>query len=172
MQNEKGDQVIAQAIAALDRSVRLFREALPKFDWGKSCLDANAIGLLNEVPGEVVKALASLRSLAPAPADQGDAGRNAVIEECMRVVSQRRSDQLAQAETHRVAGRFAVAKQFEAAAQALLECFATVRTIKSAAPAETVGLEPRGCPTPGACSCPGAVHTGAETVGRGEGETR
>ncbi|APL99190.1 nucleotide pyrophosphohydrolase [Bordetella phage MW2] len=38
---------------ALKRAVRLFEEALPKFDWGKSALDANAIQLLNEVPGEV-----------------------------------------------------------------------------------------------------------------------
>lgn len=44
--------------AALARAERLFKEALPKFDWGKSALDDNAIALLNEVPGEVVKALA------------------------------------------------------------------------------------------------------------------
>ncbi len=30
--------------------VRLFDEALPKFNWGASALDANAIRLLNEVP--------------------------------------------------------------------------------------------------------------------------
>lgn len=44
----------------LKRAVRLFDEALPKFDWGKSALDANAIQLLNEVPGEVRAALKEL----------------------------------------------------------------------------------------------------------------
>jgi hypothetical protein len=46
-----------QLIAALKRAERLFNEALPKFNWGKSALDANAIALLNEVPGEVRAAL-------------------------------------------------------------------------------------------------------------------
>jgi hypothetical protein len=45
-------------IAALARAERLFKEALPKFNWGKSALDANAIELLNEVPGEVSRAIA------------------------------------------------------------------------------------------------------------------
>lgn len=43
--------------AALARAARLFEEALPKFNWGASALDANAIQLLNEVPGEVRAAL-------------------------------------------------------------------------------------------------------------------
>ena len=43
--------------AALQRCQRLFDEALPKFNWGASALDANAIQLLNEVPGEVAAAL-------------------------------------------------------------------------------------------------------------------
>lgn len=43
----------AEVRATLERTQRLFDEALPKFDWGKSPLDANAICLLNEVPGEV-----------------------------------------------------------------------------------------------------------------------
>ncbi len=46
---------------ALERAVQLFDQALPKFDWGKSPLDANAIRLLNEVPAEV---RATLRQLA------------------------------------------------------------------------------------------------------------
>ena len=46
-----------EMIAALTRVERLIKEALPKFDWGKSALDANAIALLNEVPGEVHQAL-------------------------------------------------------------------------------------------------------------------
>lgn len=37
----------------LERCLRLFDEALPKFNWGASFLDANAIQLLNEVPREV-----------------------------------------------------------------------------------------------------------------------
>lgn len=44
-------------VQALQRAKRLFDEALPKFDWGRSALDANAIQLLNEVPGEVEAAL-------------------------------------------------------------------------------------------------------------------
>ena len=43
--------------ATLARVTRLFEEALPKFNWGASALDANAIQLLNEVPGEVRAAL-------------------------------------------------------------------------------------------------------------------
>lgn len=41
------------AIGALDGAIRLFDEALPKFDWGASPLDANAIALLNEIPPTV-----------------------------------------------------------------------------------------------------------------------
>lgn len=43
--------------AAAERAMRLFDEALPKFNWGTSFLDANAIRLLNEVPAEVAAAL-------------------------------------------------------------------------------------------------------------------
>lgn len=43
--------------ATLARAARLFEETLPKFNWGASALDANAIQLLNEVPGEVRAAL-------------------------------------------------------------------------------------------------------------------
>lgn len=46
-----------QLVSALERAERLFNEALPKFNWGASALDANAIALLNEVPGEVRRAL-------------------------------------------------------------------------------------------------------------------
>lgn len=42
---------------ALVRAEALFTQALPKFNWGASALDADAIALLNEVPGEVRKAL-------------------------------------------------------------------------------------------------------------------
>lgn len=44
-------------VKALQRAERLINQALPKFDWGKSALDANAIALLNEVPGDVARAL-------------------------------------------------------------------------------------------------------------------
>ncbi len=47
----------AELERALQQAQRLFAEALPKFNWGASCLDANAISLLNEVPGIVAKAL-------------------------------------------------------------------------------------------------------------------
>lgn len=46
---------------ALKSAKQLFDEALPKFNWGKSALDANAIRLLNEVPGEVSRALEELK---------------------------------------------------------------------------------------------------------------
>lgn len=44
-------------LLALIRADRLCKEALPKFNWGASALDANAIALLNEVPGEIRKVL-------------------------------------------------------------------------------------------------------------------
>lgn len=42
---------------ALEAADTLCNEALPKFNWGKSALDANAIRLLNEVPGMIRNAL-------------------------------------------------------------------------------------------------------------------
>lgn len=51
---------VAELIAALRRAERLFNEALPKFNWSASTLDANAIQLLNEVPGEVHAALVAV----------------------------------------------------------------------------------------------------------------
>jgi len=55
---ERDMPALLDCAEALQRAQRLIREALPKFNWSASCLDANAIGLLNEVPGEVDKALA------------------------------------------------------------------------------------------------------------------
>ena len=49
------DTIRRQALV-LERCARLFKEALPKSNYGASCLDANAIRLLNEVPGEVARA--------------------------------------------------------------------------------------------------------------------
>lgn len=42
---------------ALRSCVLLFTEAIPKFNWGASFLDAKAIALLNTVPGEAAYAL-------------------------------------------------------------------------------------------------------------------
>lgn len=44
-------------VDALRRAETLIKEALPKFNWGASALDAHAIKLLNDVPGEVRAAL-------------------------------------------------------------------------------------------------------------------
>lgn len=49
----------AALVEALGRAKRLIDEVLPKFNWGASALDVNAIQLLNEVPGEVNQALAA-----------------------------------------------------------------------------------------------------------------
>lgn len=51
----------ADMFDALLAAKRLIDEALPKLDWGKSALDANAIQLLNQVPGEVNRALAKAK---------------------------------------------------------------------------------------------------------------
>lgn len=50
-----------ELLEALKRAERLIKEALPKFNWGASALDANAISLLNDVPGEVRAALAKVQ---------------------------------------------------------------------------------------------------------------
>lgn len=47
-----------EMLAALLAVQCLVSEALPKFDWGASALDANAIRLLNEVPAQVNAAIA------------------------------------------------------------------------------------------------------------------
>jgi hypothetical protein len=44
-------------LTALEAADRLITEALPKFNWAASALDANAIKLLNEVPALVRDAL-------------------------------------------------------------------------------------------------------------------
>jgi len=45
-------------LEALRDCTRLINEALPKFNWAASALDANAIMLLNEVPSKVKAAIA------------------------------------------------------------------------------------------------------------------
>jgi hypothetical protein len=51
-------KALKEARMALLAAKRLFDEAHPKFNWGASFLDANAIKLLNEVPRQVSEALA------------------------------------------------------------------------------------------------------------------
>lgn len=46
-------------VEALKRAQELFEKALPKFNWGSSFLNAEAITLLNDIPIEVAKALAA-----------------------------------------------------------------------------------------------------------------
>lgn len=50
--------VADELVEALGCALQLCQEALPKFNWGASALDANAIQLLNEVPGKIAAALA------------------------------------------------------------------------------------------------------------------
>lgn len=50
---------LAEAQDALQAAQRLLKEALPKFNWGASFLDADAIQLLNEVPAKVDAAIAT-----------------------------------------------------------------------------------------------------------------
>lgn len=59
------DTVIADLLAALRMAERLFAEALPKFNWGASALDANAIQLLNDVPSIVHAALVKAELMCP-----------------------------------------------------------------------------------------------------------
>lgn len=47
----------------LEAAQKLIEEALPKFDWGSSFLDANAIQLLNETPAKVARALEALKGM-------------------------------------------------------------------------------------------------------------
>jgi hypothetical protein len=68
------DAVIAQAIAALEKMLRLFGRPRK----GEYVDGGASYKLAVETVAEAQAALASLRSLAPAPADQSDAGRNAV----------------------------------------------------------------------------------------------
>ena len=50
----------AQMTNVLKRVKDMNEKALPKFNWGASHLDATAIALLNEVPGEVNAALSAI----------------------------------------------------------------------------------------------------------------
>jgi len=58
----KADTLLVAAapelLEACRAAQRLFYEALPKFNWAKSFLDANAIALLNNVPAQVNRAIA------------------------------------------------------------------------------------------------------------------
>lgn len=48
----------AALLEALEAANMLCEKALPEFDWGKSALSAEAIQLLNEVPGQISAAIA------------------------------------------------------------------------------------------------------------------
>lgn len=48
-------------LEALEGCMKLFDEALTKFNWGASALDANAIDLLNSVPIKVARAIAKAK---------------------------------------------------------------------------------------------------------------
>lgn len=61
----KYDAAVASLTKLMDAAIfaeELFAKALPKFNWGASALDAQAIRLLNEVPGEVRAALKEVQS--------------------------------------------------------------------------------------------------------------
>ncbi|WP_322037956.1 hypothetical protein [Burkholderia cenocepacia] len=53
-------RVIRDALAAADE---MNDKALPKFNWGASFLDAQAIQLLNETPSTVKRALATVDAM-------------------------------------------------------------------------------------------------------------
>ena len=54
------DAELKRASDALEAAQKLCREALPKFNWSASCLDANAIRLLNDVPCQIDEAIAAI----------------------------------------------------------------------------------------------------------------
>jgi hypothetical protein len=54
---------LLEAVAALERCAVLFDEALPKFSWGASFLDADAVRLLNEVPMQAWAALDKFKEI-------------------------------------------------------------------------------------------------------------
>lgn len=50
-------KIFDQMLEALKLARRMVTEAHPKFNWGKSFLDANAITLLNSVPIAIEQAI-------------------------------------------------------------------------------------------------------------------
>lgn len=61
--NKKEQIVMQDLLTVCELAMRLFNEALPKFNWGQSALDANAISLLNTVPAAVNAALEKAKRL-------------------------------------------------------------------------------------------------------------
>lgn len=51
------EETYGEMLLALKAAKKLFDEALPKFNWGASFLDANAIAILNTVPNQVRAAI-------------------------------------------------------------------------------------------------------------------
>lgn len=56
-----------ELVAFVRLAKRLHDEALPKFDWGRSALDANAISLLNESGLQVDRLVARMNNAEPEP---------------------------------------------------------------------------------------------------------
>jgi len=54
---ERARREDAQIQEDLDVINRLVNEAIPKFNWGASCLDADAISLLNRAPAAMARIL-------------------------------------------------------------------------------------------------------------------
>jgi hypothetical protein len=53
--------LLNEALSTLEQCQRLFKEALPKFNWAESALDANAIQLLNAVPNQTAATIARIK---------------------------------------------------------------------------------------------------------------
>ena len=57
------DPAVVALVRAARRADRMIREAFPRFNWGASALDANAIALLNETPRPLQAALAPFATI-------------------------------------------------------------------------------------------------------------
>lgn len=55
----------AELLEALEAADALCRIALPTFNWADSPLTADAIRLLNEVPGKITRAIAKAKATTP-----------------------------------------------------------------------------------------------------------
>lgn len=62
---------LLEALSTLHTARTLFATALPKFNWGTSALDAEAIHALNTVPGQVDRMIARLEGYFEGEADAG-----------------------------------------------------------------------------------------------------
>jgi len=60
--NDATAESCEEILETLEQVNRLYEEALPKFNWGASALDANAIDLLNTTGIRVTRLLSKLKS--------------------------------------------------------------------------------------------------------------